>query len=451
MKKNPCIFRMFLLALLIASVGCQAVAEVTPTPTSTFEPPTPTPTPIFQTIDGIPLGANLNCPDRSAFGYIEENVPFNGAYVESPILIRWEYWASGGTPTDWSTVCVPTSFTLNYSAGPDFNIVNSILVINPTVKNNVNYLMFSFHLSEPLPVHTFYRWIVTGRADGIEIDQEQLPLFQQDAAWKIFFNNNPEMVGQFQTGPMCTALTISPANLISPLNGAILESDTPVFKWEMPDCAAQAFSLAFDTDPQMTSPDFGWVTKGGNFLMFAGSLQPCTQYYWQVKAGLYSYEYHLDQGDWASASEIRSFSVRSVACPDGAVEPTLTPSPNYFIPNTNANCRSGPDLSFPVVQVTLKGQSYFLDGQNLAHTWFRIMWNSSLGCWLPATAGAPNVDTSGLRILADVPTLVPTFTPTAVVSCGSFTDQPACSAQPACQWVQNLAFPTLKVFHCVSK
>jgi hypothetical protein len=336
MKIPNCFYGILLLVMLVSSSGCGAVALMNPTPTITPVLPTPTSTatatPVYQTLDGVPLGANLNCPDRAAFGYLEENVPVNGAIMDSPILFRWYYWPAGGTPTDWSTVCVPTSFGLNLAAGPDYNSVSSITIINPTIKDMTHYLLYSFYLSDPLPPHTFYRWMVTGSANGIDMDQEQLPLLHEDSAWKKV-NNNSDMMGEFQTGPICTSLNITPANLISPPNGAVLDNDTPVFKWGMPDCAGQAFSLTFDTDPQMTSPDFGWATKVGNFQIFAGRLQPCTPYYWQVQTGLYSIEYHLSQGGWAYPSEIRSFSIRSMACPDGWVEPTITPTPT-FIPWT---------------------------------------------------------------------------------------------------------------------
>jgi hypothetical protein len=134
------------------------------------------------------------------------------------------------------------------------------------------------------------------------------------------------MKGEFVTGPLCTTLSIKPVNLLNPPDKAVLETDTPLFQWEMPDCAGRVYWLRYGLDLQL---DRGWVLGQGNYLMSPNILQPCTQYYWQVQAGLYSIGYHFAQGDWASASEIRSFSIRSLACPDGWVEPTITPTPTF--------------------------------------------------------------------------------------------------------------------------
>jgi hypothetical protein len=77
----------------------------------------------------------------------------------------------------------------------------------------------------------------------------------------------------------------------------------------------------------MASIDIGWVTRQEGFLMFSGSLQPCIIYYWQVQAGLHSETYHQQAGDWSTASEIRSFIIRSPNCPNAVAIPTATPTP----------------------------------------------------------------------------------------------------------------------------
>jgi len=352
MKHKKICFWIFLLLLLIIISGCKETAEMPSTPQNlplsapqnlpppahpnTLEPPTPTATSAltYQTNDGITLGTNLNCPDRAAFGYIDENVPARNVLVSSPIHFRWYYFAAEGHAPDWSTVCVPTSFTLYLSPGPDY-ITTISYPITPTNANNlVNLLMYSFYVNDALlQPHTSYRWMVVGHANGIDIDQDQLPLFQDESAWKLI-NNTSLMSGQFQTGPVCNPQTIGPVNLLNPQDQAALDTDTPYFQWDMPNCTGQAYWLSFDTDPLMASPDIGWVTGQEGFLMFSGSLQPCIIYNWQVQAGLYSYNYHLQNGDWATASEIRSFIIRSSECPEADAEPTATFIPILIPTNT---------------------------------------------------------------------------------------------------------------------
>ena len=115
------------------------------------------------------------------------------------------------------------------------------------------------------------------------------------------------------------------------------------------------------------------------------------------------------------------------------VLPTFTPThvPLSFTPNINAYCRFGPDISFSSIDIAMTGQAYLMDGRNLEGTWYRIMISASAGCWVPAGTGMPSGDTSGLRVLLDVPTP----TPTLVFSCASYGDEKSCELNPACQWV----------------
>ncbi len=125
--------------------------------------------------------------------------------------------------------------------------------------------------------------------------------------------------------------------------------------------------------------------------------------------------------------------------------PTSTPTPVSFVftPNINAYCRPGPDPVFGYIEIAMAGQPYLMDGRNLDSSWFRIMISPSMGCWVRANAGTPSGDTSGLRVLADVPTP----TPTPVPFCSNFTDEKSCNAQPACQWIPATTRPA----YCGSK
>jgi hypothetical protein len=127
---------------------------------------------------------------------------------------------------------------------------------------------------------------------------------------------------------------------------------------------------------------------------------------------------------------------------------TPTPAPLTFTPNINAYCRFGPNRLFNYKDLAMKGQAYLLDGRNSDGTWYRIMLTPYEGCWVPFDVGTPSADISGLRELFDIPTLVPTFTPTEVVNCSSYKDEKSCEAQPVCVWNQP---PTGALGACVNK
>ena len=110
---------------------------------------------------------------------------------------------------------------------------------------------------------------------------------------------------------------------------------------------------------------------------------------------------------------------------------TPTPLAYYFIPRFNSYCRLGPNLIFNSIALAMKGQSYPIDGRNQENTWLYLMISPQLGCWVPLGNGSPSADTSGVRVLADIPT--PTFTP--VPFCSQFTDQKSCGRYPnICTW-----------------
>ncbi len=124
--------------------------------------------------------------------------------------------------------------------------------------------------------------------------------------------------------------------------------------------------------------------------------------------------------------------------------PTLTPTLIYtptlgklsFNPNLNANCHTGPALVFDVLDVAVKGQSYPIDGRDLAGDWIRIMLNPDRGCWVLASSGISSGDLSGVRVLISPPTPTLTFTiaPTKSIDCSSYTTRQSCDTAPVCKW-----------------
>jgi hypothetical protein len=112
---------------------------------------------------------------------------------------------------------------------------------------------------------------------------------------------------------------------------------------------------------------------------------------------------------------------------------TPTPVPVSFTPNINAYCRIGSDTSFPSDEIAMKDVAYLVDGRNLESSWFRIMINPNKGCWVSASAGALSSQAAAIRVLREIPT----YTPTPLVDCTTFTDKDACNAQPSCTWYQS--------------
>ena len=306
MESKKLLIRLTILIATTLLSGCQSLSS-------------PTPDLTYQTNDGITVGANSNCPDRTTFGYIDENVPGGGASVSSPVVFRWYYFSAAGAAPDWANDCVPHNFTLYLSPGPDFSTSTAYPVTPTSVDNMVNLLMYTTIFDEPLDP-TCYRWMVVGHADGIDIDNDQVALFQDDPAWHIV-NNQAQMTGLFSAGSGCEPQVLGPPDLIYPSNQAALDNDTPNFQWDVPGGPLQAHWLTFSTDPQMSTVDAGWVTPDEDFQIYSGHLQPCITYYWQVHAGEHALNYHQQVGDWATVSEIRSFIIQSPSCPDAQADP----------------------------------------------------------------------------------------------------------------------------------
>lgn len=281
----------------------------------------------FETDDGLQIGSNSNCQDRSDFGDITEDIPANGAVVNWPFFLRWDYdfISAGDNYPDWENVCVPTSFTIYLSPGPDYSTSTSY-TFTPTRADNLNTsLSFNSSPSSPLQANTSYRWIVVGHYQGIDIDQDQISLFQDESVWKKI-GAIRQMRGIFQTGPLCDPSTIGPVDLITPQDQSVIDPDSTVFRWNMPNCSSMAYHLEINTSPQFPEENgTGWHITTEDFLVTPGLLDPCIIYYWRVKAGLYSTTYHQNNEDWSSISQPRTFIISDPSCPNASAAVTATP------------------------------------------------------------------------------------------------------------------------------
>jgi hypothetical protein len=251
----------------------------------------------------------------------------------------------------------------------------------------------------------------------------------------------------FFTGPMCATAALAASTLLLPANGAVVNDLNPTLIWNYPDaCLPAGYRVDLSTDATFADTSLSGGTGNPSTRWGPGKpLADCMVYFWKVAP--------INDTTLGPASGVFSFSTNaSNVCPTptppgptptppvptatatlAEPTPTATLAAFMFTPNTNANCRVGPNPVFAILDVVLKGQPYLMDGRNLGSDWFRIMLTPNKGCWVPSTAGTPSADPAGLRVLFDPPT--PTVPPTMVpVACSSFTDETSCTAQPDCVW-----------------
>jgi hypothetical protein len=253
----------------------------------------------------------------------------------------------------------------------------------------------------------------------------------------------------FFTGPMCETASLAAPTLLQPANNEVITDLNPTLIWQYPDsCLPQGYRVDLSIYNDFADTSLSGGTGNPSTRWGPGEpLTDCMVYFWKIApinnttlgpvSGVFSFSTDIN-GSCATPTPLgpSPTPVEPTFTPT-AVDPTFTPTPVafVFIPNINAYCRTGPDPSFPSIDIAMKDQTYQMDGRNQANNWFRIMITANRGCWVPDTSGNPSGDTSRLRVLADIPTLVPSFTPTTVVNCSLFTDSGTCSAQaPRCRW-----------------
>ncbi len=239
----------------------------------------------------------------------------------------------------------------------------------------------------------------------------------------------------FFTGPMCATADLQAPTLLEPAAGAVITDLNPTLIWQYPQpCLPQGYRIDLSVDA--TFADTSLAGGTGNPSTRWGPGQPlddCTVYFWKVApinditlgpaSGMFWFTTDV-HGTCPTPTPVGPTPVGPTLVPGVAtftpttvgptlvpgvttftpttVGPTLTPTPVgplTFTPNINAYCRFGPNEVFPSLDIAMSGHPYLLDGQNLSHTWYRIMMTEFRGCWVPVGAGTPSGDTSGLRFL----------------------------------------------------
>ncbi len=295
----------------------------------------------------------------------------------------------------------------------------------------------------------------------------------------------------FYTGPSCTEVDrrsyMEPV-LLRPFDGEIIRSTTlvtvredgssftaPVAKllWDDPNSCLppEAYTIQLSRDRTFRRRDLdagsiqltGPVTTTMWYPMPEADVRDCDRIYWRVLIGQdLGYDVTPPEARYAQAyaySDTWSFVVNTggVICPID-LGPWITPiPPDVWIPFVSrpvptgqppmagidqpANCRSGPGMDYPVLDILPQGASLEINGRNQAGSWWQVHDpNLSKECWLAGNLVEVSGDASRVPVIQAAPpepTAADTHQPGGV-NCAQFSgDQKACTDQPTCKWDPN--------------
>ncbi len=261
----------------------------------------------------------------------------------------------------------------------------------------------------------------------------------------------PQAIGWFYAGSTCppgTALT-APVLASPPDGGNVVSTSGLLLRWENSmTCLPAGYLIEISQLPNFASLIFGGGSiiggpmnefkAGGDWT--AERFDDCQVYYWRVRAYLSSRE----QGPY---SERGSFIWRatSAICPLGPFITPIPPTvPGSMIPMAAvaqpANCRSGPGMDYPVLDILPQGASLEVDGRNGAGTWWQVNDPAiEKDCWLAGNLVEINGDISQVPVVqaAPPPEQLPTVTPVPPVNCARYTDPSGCQNNQVCRWDWN--------------
>ncbi|KAF0108912.1 MAG: hypothetical protein FD147_2332 [Chloroflexi bacterium] len=341
MKRYICILTIVSLLLIILASCDLPIDIVQKTPDEAdlqaieiTLAPTPRPTPY--------------CPGASSFGKFWEHYPQNFNLLPANSEFLWFYNFQGvqvGSVEAWANFCVPSSFTLVFSTGPEFDDEIYVPVTNPSLVFTAGSLEVRWALTTPLEPMKIYRWVAVGDYNDIQIKYNKISTLHDDTKWpprSTLFN-----MGTFLTGPLCALGAIETPVLGFPANGEVISSLRPKLTWNFTNCTPKEYKIqlsknadlenlannfwSFSTLDYTVQPvlKYPWLDVSG-----FNSWQPlpdCTRFYWRVIGTSYNDEAWIRE--WGEWSEVRSFYVNSGSCPTPT--PTLTPNRNADAESSN--------------------------------------------------------------------------------------------------------------------
>ncbi|OGO10517.1 MAG: hypothetical protein A2Y93_13550 [Chloroflexi bacterium RBG_13_68_17] len=221
----------------------------------------------------------------------------------------------------------------------------------------------------------------------------------------------------FKIGPRCHIGTpLEPVQLYRPGDGQFVESYPVHFMWSDPSpCYPYAYALQIST--RASFPDSETDTYMTQWPDQEVHLDVCTStYYWRVR----SYAPHsppVPIEDFAAESPVFTFSippgpascgVPTAASPSSTGVTVTLPAPPLARVLTDARCRSGPGIVYPLLTFVSQGQSFPIQGRNADSTWWWID-RPDGDCWLADSVVETEGNTGSVPEQQAPPT--PTVTP----------------------------------------
>jgi hypothetical protein len=242
-----------------------------------------------------------------------------------------------GSVEAWDYECVPESYTLYLSSGPDFEDEIVVPIANASVVADPTKLTMKWTLNTPLEPMKVYRWAVVGHANGMTLDDWKIADIHDNAIWPPINTTNmtyPRTV--FRTGPVCAVGQIPVPTLTVPSYGEVIQTLTPRLEWVGESCMPLVFWLEISTKPTYDNPQFYFDTslpgdytiqtqRNYPYAYIDYTLRDCTKYYWHVRGGGLP-----GSQDWGNYSNEGMFTVNLGQCPTPTpvyVPPTSTPIP----------------------------------------------------------------------------------------------------------------------------
>jgi hypothetical protein len=330
--KNIRFLSVVILAAMMLLNACNFpllnVEKTTPVPNAQLALPTETSAPI--------------CPDISSYGKLYDHWPGGFELVSTTPELTWFYTPAISSPNgvqNWANECVPDSYTVYLSTGPDFTDEIAIPVTNPVVYPDPTKLTLEWTIPGGLEPMKVYRWTVIGYAHGTPLNEWRIADLHDDSIWPPL--NTVNMTYKrctFRTGPECASGQIDTPLLTYPVPGEVLNTLTPILLWEVDSCMPRIFLVQISTTPEFLDPqfyvnpgaggDYTWTSQRNYpYAAVNYALRDCTKYYWRVQGGIFT---SGGDGEWGAYSEVRSFSVDLGHCPTPTatlVPPTHTPTP----------------------------------------------------------------------------------------------------------------------------
>lgn len=315
-------------------------------------------TPPKSTQPGI-YATNCDLLTADNFGYVDEITPVGNTSISPTVKIKFQPYHQQ-IVSDWTLECVPDSFTIYLSPGPNYSYEIVVPVIDPTFSTFDDHIMYETVLTNQLQADIDYRWVVIGHYNSIDIGGDDHNLLHQDNYWFPYLQENTLIIPgkTFHTASLTNCTGYNNITLINPPNLEIIHflPDTQ-FTWDAEPCKPDYFRIQFSMWPDMSYPiSYDYYIPQEHYTIYHNGNNPyyshlrnCTQYYWQIIPVLL-----LPQGDIICEfggcfqpygkidadfpSEIRSFYLNMSGCPT----PTLTPRYSITLIPTRTQATSEP-------------------------------------------------------------------------------------------------------------